>query len=148
MEARQLQLFPIGNLPEENLLVKILGHLLAQDHFTDGPHMLQGFLAGGHGEGAGIALLRHGGAHRPDHPGGAQDMIRMAVGDEHPADGGNGHPQLVQPHQHLIPAPGIHQQAVGILLQEEAGIVTFQNHGTACAEKGCFHRELLFCLIN
>ena len=71
-------------------------------------------------------------------------MVGMAVGDEHTADGGNGHAQLVQPHQNLIAAPGVHQELIVVLLQKEAGVVAFQYHGTACAEEGCFHLVFSF----
>ena len=125
VKARQIQLLSVGDLPEEDLLVEVFGHLLAQDHLADGAHMGQGFCAGGHGEGAGIALLGHGGAHSPDDPGGAQNMIRMAVGDKHSADGGDGHVELVQPYQDFIAASGIHQEPVFPLLQQEAGVVAF-----------------------
>ena len=52
-------------------------------------------------------------------------MIRMAVGDKHSADGGDGHVELVQPYQDFIAAPGIHQEPVFPLLQQEAGVVAF-----------------------
>ena len=108
--------------------------------------MGQGFCAGGHGEGAGIALLGHGGAHGPDDPGGTQNMIRMAVGNKHSADGGDGHVELLQPYQDFIAASGIHQELIVVLLQKEAGVVAFQYHGTARAEEGCFHGRSPFYL--
>ena len=73
----------------------------------------------------GIALLGHGGAHGPDDPGGAQNMIRMAVGDKHSADRSDGHMELVQPHQDFIAASGIHQEPAFPLFQQEAGVVAF-----------------------
>ena len=108
VETGQIQLLPVGDLPEEDLAVKKLCQLFAQDHLADGPDIRQSPLAGCHGKGAGVALLRHGGGHCPDDPGGAQNVVAVAVGHEHTAKGGDGDPQLVQPDEDLAAAAGIH----------------------------------------
>jgi len=97
LEARQFDFLPVGDLPEEDPAVKKLGEFFAQGHFADAADVAQGLLAGHHGEIALIALLGHGGAHRPDDPGGAQNVICMAVGDKHAANVRDFDTQLVQP---------------------------------------------------
>ena len=96
-EARQVDFLPVRNLPEEDSAVEELGKLLAQGHFADAADVPQSLLAGGHGEIALVALLGHGGAHRPDDPGGAQNVVCVAMGDKHAADVRDFYSQFLQP---------------------------------------------------
>ena len=96
-EARQVDFLPVGNLLEENSAVEELGKLFAQGHFANTAHMPQSLLAGGHGEIALVALLSHGSTHRPDDPGGTQNVVCVAMGDKHTANVRDFYSQFLQP---------------------------------------------------
>ena len=72
-------------------------------------------------------------AHQPD---GAQDVVGVAVRNEHVADALKGDVRLDELLQDAVAAPAVHQHAPLGAVQIEAGVVAVDAHGVAGAQHG------------
>ena len=86
-------------------------------------------------------------ADQAHHPGDAEDVVDVLVGDENgaqvpPVDVG-----LLQAAQEGIASASVHQQVLLAAAEDEAGVIAPGDHGTARAQHDKFHRSCPFCVI-
>ena len=94
-----------------------------------------------------IGALGHILADQAHHPGDAEDVVDVLVGDENgaqvpPVDVG-----LLQAAQEGIASAAVHQQVLLAAAEDKAGVIASGDHGIARAQHDKFHRSCPFCVI-
>ncbi len=145
--AYKLPAFPVLHRHQVQALVQKAKMVFLEQAPGQGAQQVNDLTVGVDGGLPFIGALGHILADQAHHPGDAEDVVDVLVGDENgaqvpPVDVG-----LLQAAQEGIASAAVHQQVLLAAAEDKAGVIASGDHGIARAQHDKFHRSCPFCVI-